>query len=441
MKMSADTTLTMLRRDALEVPTLAVRASTPAGEVSVGLGMRPVVIGSAPECDLVVADPGVSRQHCSFVLGERGIEVADLGSKNGTFVRDVSVLRARLELGAPVTIGGTRIVVQAAGAPALVPLSLSASFGEAIGGGLVMRALFAQLERIAGTDATVCLRGETGSGKELLARAIHGASARRAAPFEVLDCAAIAPTMLEAELFGWERGAFTGAVESRDGALVRAGGGTLFLDSIDELAIDVQPALLRALDAKQVRPIGANHWREVDTRIICSSHADLRQRVGEGAFREDLFYRIAVVMFEVPALRQRKDDIPLLVERFLSQQQPPRSLDDLPPGAMSLLLAHDWPGNVRELWNTVARLVMFPDIESELRDMGAPQLSSATALTQLTLRDARALVVEQFERHYLTSKLREHAGNVSRAAEAIGVSRQFLHRLLDRYGISREPGW
>ncbi len=439
--MSAESTLTMLRRDALEVPTLAVVATTAAGEVSAPLGIRPLVVGSAPECDLIVADPGVSRQHCSICLGEQGIELEDLGSKNGTFVRDVSVLRARLGLGVPVTIGTTRLLVQAAGAPALVPLSLAGGFGAAIGSSLVMRALFAQLERVAPIDVTICLRGETGSGKELLARAVHDASPRRDGPFEVLDCAAVAATMLEAELFGWERGAFTGAVEAHDGALTRAAGGSLFLDGIDELPYEVQPALLRALDAKQVRPIGSNQWRSVDVRIICSSHADLRARVASGAFREDLFYRIAVVSLEVPPLRQRKQDIPLLVECFLAAQHPPRALDDLPPGALSLLLAHDWPGNVRELCNTVARLVMFPDIQAELRELGMAQASAPAALTELTLRDARALVVEQFERFYLASKLREHAGNVSRAAEAIGVSRQFLHRLLDRYGISREPGW
>lgn len=439
----SDTTVTVLRRDALQIPTLVVSATTPSGELTVALGLEPLIAGSAPECDLVIVDPRVSRQHCRLCVDERGITVRDLASKNGTFVREVSVVEALVAPGVPITIGSTRIVVRVEGAPSVVPLSLSASFGGVIGSSLAMRALFAQLERASASDATVLVVGETGTGKEILARAIHEASPRRDGPFEVLDCTAVAPDLLEAELFGWVRGAFTGAHESREGVLARAQGGTLFVDELGELPLELQPKLLRALEARQLRQIGSNEWRSFDARIVCATHRDLRAAVASGSFREDLYYRVAMIRALVPPLRDRKPDIPLLVERFLAEQTPPRTLDDLPPGAMALLLAHDWPGNVRELWNTVARLALFPSIEQAIEDMASTGggTASKVTLSRLPLRDARALVVEHFEREYVASKLREHAGNVSRAAESMGVSRQFLHRLMDRYAIVREPAW
>lgn len=437
-----DTTLTLLRRDALQVPALAVVVSGPAGEVRVPLGLVPVTAGSDPECDLVLLDERVSRRHCRFALDERGVLVRDLGSKNGTFVRDVAVLEARVGPGMPVFVGASRLDLQLAGAPALVPLSLAGGFGAVVGGSLPMRALFAQLERAAPTDATVLLCGETGTGKELLARAIHDASSRRAGPFEVLDCAAVAPALLEAELFGWTRGAFTGATSARDGLLVRANGGTLFIDELGELPLELQPKLLRALEARQVRPLGGRRWESFDARVICATHRDVRRAVQEGTFRDDLYYRVAMLAVAIPPLRDRKEDIPLLVERFLAEQSPARTLDDLPPGALALLVAHDWPGNVRELWNTVTRLALLPGFEQELVEAAShASLPDRTAFSRLTLREARALVVEHFERHYVASKLREHAGNVSKAAQAMGISRQMLHRLLDRYGIERDPAW
>jgi DNA-binding NtrC family response regulator len=300
-----------------------------------------------------------------------------------------------------------------------------------------MRAMFAALERAAPTQETILLLGESGTGKELLARGIHDASPRSAGPFVVFDCTSVAPNLAEAELFGYVKGAFTGAHQNRIGLIEESAGGTLFIDEIGELPLELQPKLLRALEARQVRAVGSSEWRSFDARIVAATHRDLRARVMARQFREDLYYRLAVVEMHVPPLRERKEDIPLLIERFLASQSPPLAAADLPPNAMELLLAHSWPGNVRELRNTIARLVLFPHL-------GKRAIAPATAaiedggiapLLHLPLSEARAIVVEQFERDYVEQKIREYAGNVKRAAESMGVSRQLVHRLMERYGI------
>jgi transcriptional regulator with PAS, ATPase and Fis domain len=286
------------------------------------------------------------------------------------------------------------------------------------------------------------LLGESGTGKELLVRAIHDASPRKDGPFVVFDCSAVAPTLVEAELFGYEKGAFTGAVKAQEGLFEQADGGTLFIDELGELPLDLQPKLLRALESRQTRRLGARSMKRFDARVVAATHRDLRLRVASDAFRQDLYYRLAVVEVRVPPLRQRKDDIPLLVERFLAAHTPPRTLAELPKGTLELLASHDWPGNVRELRNAVARLVLFPHVTQEALFPGLADAPSARSvgtslgpLLDKPLRAAREEVVERFEQAYVAEKLKQHGGSVTRAAEAMEVSRQFLHRLLDRYGI------
>ncbi len=339
-----------------------------------------------------------------------------------------------------VTIGSSKLILEPPKTPVRVELSRGVRFGEAFGASVVMRALFANLARVAETDETIVLFGESGTGKELLARGIHDASRRRTGPFVVLDCGAVAPTLLESELFGHMRGAFTGAQNAHAGIFEQANGGTLFIDEIGELPPELQPKLLRALEARQVRRVGSAEWTSVDVRVVAATHRDLRARVAQGAFREDLYYRLAVVDAVIPPLRERRDDIPLLVEHFLTQQTPPRTWADLPPNAAEMLSAHAWPGNIRELRNTVARLILFPTAAASIGSatpVGARPQGSALApqLVAMHLREAREVVVEQFEKAYIVAKLGESGGNVSRAAENMGVSRQFLHRLIDRYGL------
>jgi transcriptional regulator with PAS, ATPase and Fis domain len=424
--------------DFVEIPGAQARLESPSGkEATAAFGLGAITVGSSPECTLVSDDPGVSRVHCQLTLSRAGVVIKDLGSKNGTLVAGLRVLEAVLPPALPAVLGASRLTISSTDGSNKIPLSTTPSFGAARGASVPMRALFAKLKRASAADVPILLFGESGTGKELLAHAIHEESRRRDGPFVVFDCGAVAPSLIEAELFGHAKGAFTGASVARTGLLEEADGGTLFLDELGELPLDLQPRLLRALETRQVRPLGTREWRKADARIVAATHRDLRARMAQGTFREDLFFRLAVVEAQIPPLRERKEDIPLLVEQFLSMQVPPRSLADLPAHALDLLQGHGWPGNIRELRNTVSRLVLFPELgpgalhgKQEVRsdDVLAPVL-------HLPLREARDLTVSEFERRYIGAKLREHGGNVSAAARAMAVSRQFLHRLMARYEL------
>jgi two-component system response regulator GlrR len=430
-------TVTSFRSNAVSIPSLEVCAIAPDGSEAVApLGMEPLVVGTSPECDLVLDDPHVSRRHCVITLGEDGdggVLLRDLHSKNGTLVGDLQIHEVVFRPGVVARVGPWRLVLRVTGAPQQMPLSTSARFGEAVGGTLVMRALFARLEVAAATQETVLLIGESGTGKELLARAIHDASPRRQGPFVVFDCSAVAPTLVESELFGFVKGAFTGAERDRAGIFEQAHGGTLFLDEVGELPLELQPKLLRALEARQSRRVGSNAWQPFDARIVAATHRDLFASMKSGAFRQDLYYRLAVLEARVPSLRERRDDIELLAERFLAAQSPPLTIHDLPAGSLAMLRTHDWPGNVRELRNALARMVVFQDTGPTARE--SPAGVGGDPLLRLPMREARQQVIERFEQTYLAAQLKAHGGNVTRAAEAVGVSRQFLHRLMERYGL------
>ncbi len=436
-------TATLIHRNAVQLPALRLETVDAEHPQFVPLGLEPRTIGSGDDCDLVLQDRRVSRRHCSVHLTEQGLVLRDLGSKNGTFVGELQIREVLLAPDVFVSLGGARIVVREVGAPTVLELSSNARFGAVVGGSTVMRALFAKLARAANIDESILLRGESGTGKELLAHGVHAHGPRKDGPFVIFDCGAVSPNLIEADLFGSVKGAYTGATD-RAGVLEAANGGTLFLDEIGELPLDLQPRLLRALEARQFRRVGANRYVPFDARIVAATHRDLRAGMRNGTFREDLFYRLVVVELTVPPLRERGDDLEMLVELFLSRLTPPRTLDTLPPNTMRMLRSYAFPGNVRELNNVLARLVTFPELGVEAFEaLGGARPTNADidaraahgTFFALPLRDAREQIVERFEASYLGEKLREHNGNVSRAARAAGVSRQFFYRLLERYGM------
>jgi len=312
-------------------------------------------------------------------------------------------------------------------------------FGDLLGRAACMQVLFEDLSRIARSDSSVLIEGETGTGKELVAAALHRASGRARGPFIVFDCGAVSATLAESELFGHERGAFTGAVSPRAGVFELANGGTLFLDELGELPKALQPKLLRALETREVLRLGSNTRQPVDIRVLAATNRNLLTEVECGAFRKDLYFRIAAMLVEVPPLRSRRGDIPMLVEHFLKCGAPAHKSDDLPAHVWERLHAHTWPGNVRELQNAVQRLLINP--EHAISGVGAPPGSHRVPLRAqepadcVPLRAARRKAINEFERTYLDSILARTGGNVSRAAALAEVTRPIVQRMMRKHGL------
>ncbi|MEQ9499441.1 MAG: sigma 54-interacting transcriptional regulator [Deltaproteobacteria bacterium] len=406
------------------------------------IGARPVTVGADASCDLVLADGRVSRRHAELALTADGLQVRDLDSTNGTHYQGSRITEARVPLGASIVVGGTTLKVEDRPALSVTP-SQRSRFGELVGTSATMREVFAILELAADSDATVLVEGETGTGKELVARALHDHSARASNELVVVDCSAIADSLVDSQLFGHRRGAFTGALDDRAGALVTATGGTLFLDELGELPLAQQAKLLRALEDQTVQPVGADHRTKVDTRIVAATHRDLSAMVDAETFRFDLFHRIAVVHVRLPPLRERLDDLPILVEHFYRG----RGIDPGPIDGDNLtrLREHAWPGNVRELRNVLERAwVLTPPERRAFRTLdlwlgGAfePNDEGASDLA-LSFKEAKERLVERFERRYLASVWAKCDYNVTRAAEHAGLNRKTFRELLQKHGIKRE---
>jgi DNA-binding NtrC family response regulator len=383
--------------------------------------------------DLVVKDATVSRFHCEVWLDAGRVRVRDLGSRNGTLVDGVPITDAFLRDGSKLRLGQVVVGFEIGDKTARIPLAARTELGGLVGQSAAMRACFALLERAAETEVTLLLEGETGTGKSAAAEVIHDTSARKKAPFVTVDCSAIPGPLLESELFGHEKGAFTGATERRRGAFEEADGGTIFLDEIGELPAELQPKLLRVLEKREIRRVGANTYQPVDVRLIAATHRDLRVEVNAARFRSDLFFRLAVVRITVPPLRERVDDIPLLVARIIAAgRHTGAGVDALcAPGRLAELARATWPGNVRELRNYVERCVFY-------RDAVPPPDAPATP-TQVDLdqpfSDARRDALDAFERAYLTRLLARHDGRMKDTAEAAGINRVHLYKLLRRLGI------
>lgn len=432
----------------------------------IGLGVREYVfdqdsitIGSAHDNDLVIEDPRVSRQHCRIIHEPYGYVVTDLGSTNGTSINRVRIREAFIRSGATLSVGGVEVRFQTFDERVELAPSSRDSFGSVIGRSRRMREVFAILERIAPTSATVVLEGETGTGKEVVARELHRKSTRASEPFVVFDCGAVPKDLIESELFGHERGSFTGAVGSRQGLFEVAHGGTLFLDEIGELSLDLQPKLLRALEHREIRRVGSNRPIKVDVRLVAATNRRLDEEVRAGRFREDLFYRLSVVRISLPPLRERIEDVPLLARHFLRQAPFNRGPDGEPrvkgftEEALTALMEYHWPGNVRELLNVVERATSFAEGDYiEIDDLPPHILGPAVlsrgpgdrtqpdhhARIRRTFKDAKEAAVERFEREYLAALLRRTKGSLSAAAREANVDRKHLRKLARKYGLIAE---
>jgi transcriptional regulator with GAF, ATPase, and Fis domain len=408
-------------------------------------------IGKSPDNDLVLHDDTVSRVHCEIQRDARGFLVRDLGSTNGTLLEGSEIREAYLTPGSTLSVGNVQLRLR----PFLERFEPMASeresFGEVVGRSLRMREIFGLCERLAPTDASVLLGGETGTGKDVLARAIHQHSLRKRGPLVVVDCGAVSGSLIESELFGHEKGAFTGAVAQRAGAFELAHGGTIFLDEVGELPLDLQPKLLRVLETRCFRRLGGSKEVRVDIRVIAASKRNLRMEVERGKFREDLFFRLSVVQIDLPSLRERREDIPLLARHLLKKLDervgagaPPLTLGR---DVLDVLASHEWPGNVRELRNVIERAVYLsraagsdtlmlhalPFGPREGARAAEPELW--TFDPNLSYREQRARVEEMFEKRYVAWLLERHEGNVSAAARAAEMDRKYLYKLAKKHGL------
>ena len=405
-----------------------------------GANPTPVLIGSGPACDVRLTDRSVSRRHAAVDPRGESLALRDLSSRNGTRVNGVEVQAATLHGEETLYLGETILSVtrgKRARPPDIPP---EMNFGDVVGGSLEMRRLYPLCARLAQSNIPVVIEGETGVGKEVLAEALHRRGCRAEQPFVVFDCTATPPNLMESTLFGHKRGAFTGAVGGLKGLFELAHRGTLFVDEIGDLELNLQAKLLRAIERSEFRPVGSEQMVRVDVRILAATRRDLDREVQAGRFRDDLFHRLAVARVELPPLRDRQGDIPVLVQHFCEQmgEDPAK----IPPATISRWEDAPWPGNVRELRNAVARYLALGDLEG-LQSAGSGAEGTADVMARvlaagLPLSEAREHVVLEFERRYVAHTLSLTGGNVTRAAEAAGVGRRYFQALKAKIFTDRE---
>jgi DNA-binding NtrC family response regulator len=413
--------------------------------VEVLLEGQTVVVGSDESCQLRLADPSVSRRHIELSGGPGGYRLRDLRSTNGVFIEGVQVLDARLSDKTRFTVGRNELRFEPERSEVQWPLSVHEKFGDVLGKSLVMRRVFALLERASSTESPIVLEGEAGTGKEVLARAIHDRSPRREGPFVVVDLGASNEALMESDLFGHD--VSSARPVSRPGAIEEAEGGTLYLDEVTELPNALQARLLRALETKEFKRPGQGGVAKVDVRVVASTQKDLDAEVKAGRFREDLSFRLSVFRVRVPPLRERPDDIPQLVRHFETKARSGTALSD---ETVEMLTRHDWPGNVRELRSVLERLAAFPDLGASAiaralgksldtgeENSGAKLRNEMSQqLLSLPFHEAKDRVLESFEKTYLLEHLKAANGVVTRAAQRAGLPRQSVHRMLRRLGIN-----
>jgi len=392
-----------------------------------------VSIGTLPENDLVFTDPTVSRKHAVIEEKPNGYILRDLDSTNGTFLDGVRVREAYLTPGSIIRLGQTELSFSPLEERIENVKSNLDRFGELIGSSSPMREVYGILDRIAPTDVTVLLEGETGTGKELAAKAVHSHSRRAQGPFVVVDCGAVAPNLIESELFGHEKGAFTDAVKTRQGAFELADGGTIFLDEIGELSRDLQPKLLRALDQRETKRVGADKPVTVNVRVIAATNKDLEKEVKAGTFREDLYYRLSVVRIHMPPLRRRKEDVETIASHVLAgiSSEIGKKITGLSPEASAALMTYSWPGNVRELKNVLGRASALCDGKRiEAKDLVLTQGKKGATLEELSGK-----TLEDIEKAAIYATLTSVAGNKTEAAKVLGIAYSTLYEKMKKYGM------
>ncbi len=410
---------------------------------------RPVLVGADPSCDLVLTDRTVSRRHAEIHRQGDMLLVRDLESTNGTFYHDARVKEVSVPVGEEVAFGKAVVRVMPDEVPFEAAPQQEEQLGPLVGGDERMREIFSLIREIAASDATVVIEGETGTGKELVAKAIHQFSQRSKGPLVVFDCTNQPRDLIESSLFGHVKGAFTGATAQRNGAFERANSGTIFLDELGEFGIELQPKLLRVLESREVQKVGGETYHKVDVRVVAATNRNLRSEVRSGNFREDLYYRLAVVKILLPSLRDRTQDLPRLVEHFIQLSGIDFTVSD---SSYERLGKHRWPGNVRELKNVVDRAAALSrgkrDIdlsrflmeeEPTLSMTGAqPMLHSHPEMpspTHLSFKEAKGQVISDFESRYIEKLLRLHGNNISVAAREAGIDRKHFKDLMRKYGI------
>jgi DNA-binding NtrC family response regulator len=460
LQLSSGEGITALRRRRLRLEV--VRG--PDKKKRVDLDRDRIVVGTHEQCDLVLTDPTVSRQHFEIELVPQGYAIRDLDSLNGLYIDDVRVRDIVITKALTLALGETRIKLAPLDDTVDLPLPRETRCGPLLGRSPAMRRIFELVRKVSPTEATVLLTGESGTGKEVAARAVHEHSRRAEGPFVVVDCAALPPTLIESELYGHERGAFTGADRARVGAFEAAVGGTLFLDEIGELPLDLQTRLLGVIERRQVQPLGSTKVRKVDVRLVAATNRDLRREVNRETFRADLYFRLAVVGIHMPPLRERPEDIPLYVESFLADQAAAGFAFTIDPATVQQLAQRPWPGNVRELRNVLERAAALGEVDAPPASVTMPahtvpgrlphdRLAHVDALPPVVAPDpsqprlevavdpsvpfktGKALLVGQYEQAYVEALMRAHDGNITRAARAAEIDRVYLLRLLDKFDM------
>ena len=452
----------------------------------------PVQIGALQnENHIVLQDETVSRRHCVIIRVGDEYMLEDLNSTNGTFLNEVRIKSIFLTPGVEVVIGQTRIIFDRVADELSITPTNKTHLGRIVGGDIKMREIFSVIEKIAHTDTTVVIEGATGTGKDVVARTIHETSRRATQPFVVFDCSAVPEHLIESELFGHEKGSFTGAIMARKGLFELANGGTIFLDELGELNLELQPKLLRVLENRQIRRVGASHPTPIDVRVIAATNRKLDVEVVQGRFREDLFYRLSVVRLFLPPLKDRLSVLPLLIDHFLKHasfnrfpNSEQKKVNGVEPKALEAMSKHHWPGNVRELVNVLERACSFVEgVMIRLEDLppmmtnsnlsgalpqfdvspvaGSPQLKQGNSIGNSTswssdrrtafpssdpqdsdfeddfetFKIAKEKWVTLFEKDYILTTLKRSKYNISQAARLAEIDRKYFRKLMNKYEI------